>query len=359
MKSTIFLPKTIKVGYQKRRDTYTEKLAYIIYYDEKNVLRKENSWNGWRDKGIPEDDFRNVPTSGFVLNKKTGDYKSDWNHRMAHIRVYDPRGFEFEITVDNLLYILENSNSIKGKGLEGEFVYGWEGKELILIPINSPDYQELTDYNKILHENNYIKPNDLIIGATYKTKALKDLVYLGRFDYYGTKTNDNDVDDYNTEYEKPVKHFYFGYLYDSNSYIYIEHFKSISQKFISIVDENCSEHYSQLFKDLEHKDYFSPIDSSKTKKKYFTLQELEELEESQRAYGYYNIYLCEAGRYRIYCTIKDNPETTKWFFESYRSVYSKPTESTPEEIIQKLKPYKIKIYLQNGNLFRERIYRGH
>ena len=41
MKNTIFIPKTIKVGYQERKDTYTGQLAYIIYYDQRNVLRKK------------------------------------------------------------------------------------------------------------------------------------------------------------------------------------------------------------------------------------------------------------------------------------------------------------------------------
>ena len=31
MKSTIFIPKLINVGYQNRKDTYTGKLAYVVY----------------------------------------------------------------------------------------------------------------------------------------------------------------------------------------------------------------------------------------------------------------------------------------------------------------------------------------
>jgi hypothetical protein len=127
MKTTIFIPEKINVGFQNRSDTYTKKLAYIIYFDQKGVLRKETSWNGWRDKSIDNIIYDNIPTSGFVLNKKVGDYVSDWNHRQAYVRVYDPRDFEFEITIENLLYILENASSIKGKGLEGEFTYGWDG----------------------------------------------------------------------------------------------------------------------------------------------------------------------------------------------------------------------------------------
>ena len=131
--STIYVPKKINVGYQNRNDTYTGKLAYVIYYDEKGKLRKETSWNSWRDEKIPNNEFENVPTEGFVLNKHAGGVENSWgwNARKSYCRVYDPRGFEFEITIENLLYILENCSSIKGKGLEGEF-------DLIILDLMLP-----------------------------------------------------------------------------------------------------------------------------------------------------------------------------------------------------------------------------
>jgi len=131
---------------------------------------------------IDPQEFTNEPTSGFVLNKKVGDYDSGWSHRQAYTRVYDPRGFEFEITIENLLYILENANSIKGKGLEGEFVFGWDGKNLLLIPVESPDYKELTQYSEMIFQKNYVKAKDLKLGATYKTKSNEEYIYMGRFD---------------------------------------------------------------------------------------------------------------------------------------------------------------------------------
>ena len=47
MKTQLFIPDKIKVGYNEREDTYTKKLAYVIYYDQKGVLRKETSWKNW------------------------------------------------------------------------------------------------------------------------------------------------------------------------------------------------------------------------------------------------------------------------------------------------------------------------
>lgn len=134
VKSKLYIPETVHVGFQERKDTYTGKLAFVIYSDHTGKKRCEKSWNSWRDNKIPSQDFDNTPTEGFVLNKKVGDYRGSWNGRQAWIRIYDPRGFEFEIGVDNLLFILEECSAIKGKGLEGEFVYAWDRNRLVLLP---------------------------------------------------------------------------------------------------------------------------------------------------------------------------------------------------------------------------------
>lgn len=84
------IPDKIKVGFQKRSDTYTGKLSYITYINKKGKLAKETSWEGWRDEKITPLEFDNVPTEGFVLNKKAGGYSTGWNHRQTYCRVYDP-----------------------------------------------------------------------------------------------------------------------------------------------------------------------------------------------------------------------------------------------------------------------------
>lgn len=117
---SFFIPSKIKIGFQKRSDTYTGKLAYIIYYDNLGVLRKEKSWEGWRDKKITPQEIENVPTEGFMLNRQAGGCKSDWNYRQAYCRIWDPRGFEFEITIDNLLWISDVKNLIRRLQMEDE-----------------------------------------------------------------------------------------------------------------------------------------------------------------------------------------------------------------------------------------------
>lgn len=216
----IFLPNTIRVGYQKRGDTYSGKLAYIIYIDEKGKVRKEASWQSWRDDKIEPEDFDNIPTSGFVLNRRAGGREesySSWNTRKTYCRVYDPRGFEFEIDISNLLYILENTNSIVGKGLEGEFVYGWGGTELILIPTSSPDYSELVAKSEIIKNRDYLKAKELEEGKIYENMSGKKFVYAGKRSTFEMN--------YRTKYtiENPKTHVFFDLENDGDlNYDYLQ-----------------------------------------------------------------------------------------------------------------------------------------
>lgn len=184
MDKQLFIPERINVGYVQREGTYTGKLAYVIYWDKKGVLRKEKSFNTWRDKKIAPTAFDNVPTEGFVLNKGVGGARQSygWNPRNEYIRVYDPRNFEFEISVANLMFIMQECNSTKGKGLEGKFVYSWDGSELVLLPEDSADYRNSMQFSTLQGKSFSIK--ELRPGFTYETKKQESLIYLGKFDHY-------------------------------------------------------------------------------------------------------------------------------------------------------------------------------
>ena len=178
----MFIPTKLRVRFQDRKDTYTGKLAYVIYYDEKNKLRKEQSWESWRSKKIDPQEFENEPTSGFVLNKGVGGVSySSWNSRNEYIRVFDPRGFEFEISVANLLFILQECTSTKGKGLEGEFVYAWYQSEFVLLPVSSKDYEHCVVHTA--RQSKRISAKDIKVGHSYVLKNGKQVLYLGKHPY--------------------------------------------------------------------------------------------------------------------------------------------------------------------------------
>lgn len=305
MKSQLYIPKKCKVGFNLREDTYTGKLGYVIYHDGK-IWRKEPSWESWRQKEgqlvhagyeLKEDgtynyqkqiqkclgdeikpiEFDNVPTEGFVLNKKVGGVKYDWNVRQTYCRIYDPRGFEFEITIPNLLFILQETNSIKGKGLEGEFVYSWDGKDIVLLPTCSNDYKACTNFTEL--QTKKVSVKDLKIGATYNTKKEEKLVYLGKFNFYAQKyTHEKNPNKRRHELESywqtTITNTHVFYSLDHKSITPLSSLTTLAQ----CIDDNCINNYAELMdiwnKD-KHSSCISEIIETPSKIKFRPLAEYE------------------------------------------------------------------------------------
>lgn len=242
MKSKLYIPDKLNVGYQERENTYTGKLAYVIYYDQKGVLRKEGSWKSWCKHFIGEVD--NTPTSGFVLNKGVGGQRESygWNARNEYIRVYDPRGWEFEISVANLLFILQECTSTKGKGLEGEFVYSWDGKDLVLIPTSCEDYKECLEFTD--NQAKKVSKSDVNVGDWVTFKDGEKRIYLGRIE-----CKDGTFDKFTKQ------HVYYDPSpeYDFRQYRYEKGFTKLAT--VNEKDNN----YSQYLEDFLNGEHCNPI----------------------------------------------------------------------------------------------------
>lgn len=187
MKSKLFIPDKIRVGFQQRHGTYTGKLAYVIYYDEKGKIRKEPSWLGWCDDKLGTLELDNKPRSGYLFNKGI-QRSSDWyGSGRSMFRIYDPRDFEFEITSDNVIGILMHSDVSKRDIVE-ECVFAWSGQDLILLPVNSVEYQESIVYTQ--QQSNSISTKDLKPGYIYKKKKTDDeYIYIGFYEWYEWANN--------------------------------------------------------------------------------------------------------------------------------------------------------------------------
>lgn len=285
------IPCKIKVGFQQRSDTYTKKLGYVIYYDNKGKLRKETSWENWRSKDIKPEEFDNVPTEGFVLNKKAGGYKSGWDMRQTYIRVYDPRGFEIEISVPNLLFILEECSSVKGKGLEGSFVYAWDGVELVLLPTSSQEYIKSADFTKL--QTKKVDKSDFKEGRLYLTKDNEEVMYLGRhewseFGYKYTRGGYNKLDhDYSYKVDTKKLHIFVNVKTG-----YYEKYAGFT-KIGSMINSDCQSNYAEEYDKLKARPELS--NDFKIEFSEFNLYEaaqakikqLEEKYKNQQGTGYY------------------------------------------------------------------------
>ena len=193
----IFVPDRCRVGFQERKGTFTGLLAYVIYYGPKGEIRKETSWKGWckLDSGEPRlepRDFENEPTGGFVLNK--GIQRYSWSHfssGRSMVRLYDPRGWEFEISPINLVMILMHVDCSK-REICDEMVYAWTGGDLVLLPCNSTVFKEARSFSDLQAQK--ISSRDLVPGATYVTKKETAVVYLGRHMFFEDKDDRSHPD---------------------------------------------------------------------------------------------------------------------------------------------------------------------
>lgn len=192
-----------QAGTNHLQDYYSNSYAEVAKKTLAQYLKQQNIGEGdyekfvfysnkiTADKGIIPVEFDNVPTEGFVLNKKAGGTSHGWDARQTYCRVWDPRGFEFEITIPNLLFILQETNSLKGKGLEGEFVYSWDGKDLVLIPTSCQEYKSSAAFTEL--QGGKVAAKDLVAGYSYKTKKNEILIYIGKFEFFDQQYSWKDV----------------------------------------------------------------------------------------------------------------------------------------------------------------------
>lgn len=255
MKTNLYIPKTITIGFQNRSDTFTGKLGYVIYTDHKGVLRKEASWNSWRDKKITAVTVDNTPQQGFTLNKGI-QRDGYWGSGRSVIRVWDPRDFEFEISVDNLIGILMHADVCK-RDITESCVFAWNGTELVLLPTNSVEYQE-----SVAHTEKQVKKfsaKELTPGYTYSVrKENQSVVYLGLFERYELNNiYENEQYGYSRGVEqkkKPKKGHAFidptskeVMIKDPSAFISNVEVEEVHQDFASLMDAYYSHAESQPF----------------------------------------------------------------------------------------------------------------
>lgn len=239
----LYIPQKLKVGFQNRKDTFTGKLAYIVYYDHNNVLRKEKSWNQWKDDDINSIELDNTPRSGYIINKGV-QRDGYWGSGRSVIRVYDPRDFEFEIDVTNLVGILMHSDVSKCD-ISEECVFAWNGNKLVLLPVNSQEYQ-----NGLMHtdkQKQSIAIKDLVPGYQYTKKASDDiLTYIGYYKWYEWKYfGDSQI--HTTKGKKHIFH-------DGKTYV-IPTITSLS----SVLNEEVVDNFAELLIAFENSHYGAQI----------------------------------------------------------------------------------------------------
>lgn len=237
MNKELYIPKQLVIGFQNRKDTFTGKLSYITYINDKNEIAKKMSWDKWIDKKIDTITIDNKPMDGFIFNKGVSRY-GHWSSKNSVFRVYDPRNFEFEIDAQNLMGILMYSDLSKREVMQ-ECVFAWDSAKLILLPTNSEEYKTSTEFsNKKLMK---FSAKSLSPGVTVSMKSGdKELLYLGRYDYRECDTRYNSFNFLSKDFEK--SHVFW----DGKSFISINNMKLLA----SVIDKDTPIDYSNILENF-------------------------------------------------------------------------------------------------------------
>ncbi len=126
------------VGFQRERynnDENARILGFAVPYDSTKASKKRQSTvDRWSQKDIEPRILDNIPQRGFKLLEVVSRYST--SNKL--FRVLDPRGFELEISSDNLLDIALASTIVKGEIIE-ECVWA-SHNGVYLEPVSSERY---------------------------------------------------------------------------------------------------------------------------------------------------------------------------------------------------------------------------
>lgn len=146
--STIKIPEKVYVGFQGRRSVDEVPLGFMTpYTTDKAGEKRRATVDSWAkghyhnaDKTFNSVTIENKPMIGFKIGRAIRRSGSGWNSSGASfIRIEDPRGFELEITIENLAMCMAG-NIIEDGELVQECVWGRDGGKNLLLPINSEPY---------------------------------------------------------------------------------------------------------------------------------------------------------------------------------------------------------------------------
>jgi hypothetical protein len=127
----------------------------------------------------PVEIIDNVPIEGFKIGEDIR--RVYWGGGNVVWRIYDPRGFELEISSANLAKVIEHVGLAKGGAIAGRCIWGRLGGQNLLIPEGTEVWDKMVKDQVKIASNAKLKPmKEVPVGATVSTKT-GDKIYLGEF----------------------------------------------------------------------------------------------------------------------------------------------------------------------------------
>ena len=153
-------------------DAREDNLSYLCQYETtesgevaanvKKMQATGRSWVRGENKNKSGTIIDNIPTKNIYV----GCSVSRWSTSNKLFRVTDPRGFTIEIPTDNLATLLHHTTVVKGV-VQEECVWGKDGNNHVLLPVNSEPYRVSREQQNVL-DNKLISVKDIKVGDWVK-----------------------------------------------------------------------------------------------------------------------------------------------------------------------------------------------
>jgi len=189
------------VGFQKNRYNTSETQRLLGFITPKTgansdgdsaFKKRKSTVDSWREKDIAPREIDNTPQHGFQIVDTATRYST--SNKL--FRVLDPRGFELEISSENLFDIIKECGIVRGL-ITDPMLWARHTQKPYLISGNSEAYKEYLKGPK--------KPIDMIPGTFFKHLGANIIYrYEGKFAYnfISCSTDVSDPHD---------RHGYYGY----------------------------------------------------------------------------------------------------------------------------------------------------
>jgi hypothetical protein len=160
-------------------------LGFVSYRDaDTNQIHHKSSMDKWGDKNMLRFSYINEPTTGF----RVVGFVSRWTTSNKFIRIEDPRGFQFEVSIDNFVDLLRETTIVNAI-IQDKVVYGWDDAGISLYKEGSEKYNEGIDNFVAISEPN-ISIKDITIGTIVKLKNGRTVQWCGPWYYIEYDWND-------------------------------------------------------------------------------------------------------------------------------------------------------------------------
>jgi hypothetical protein len=149
--------------------------AFMTHYEDNAAGRKRQAQvDSWSRGKMNSTIIDNTPMIGFRVSR--GLRRLGWTHHATSVRIEDPRGFEVDISVSNMMMLTDNNLLENGEILR-ECVWGRDGGMNVLLPVNSSPYLAATVNTERMAST--VNSRSVALGDTVLLKNGQQGRYLG------------------------------------------------------------------------------------------------------------------------------------------------------------------------------------